>query len=259
MRRGTAGDAGERAFRGMQELGRRVAALKPDLAVIVSSDHFYNFHDEEPTRFLIGTAESYRTFGDMDIPVRTIPGAAGLARAVVAEADKAGFALASLDADYRPDHGLVLPYLMIGMPDLKMLPVVTNLGVDGVPTMQQGWELGGLIRKAAAAHGGERIVVLGTGGLSHWLGVPEMGRVNSEFDREVMDRLISGDGASLASWTPGYILEHGGNGGLEIVNWAVMAGTLPGARGERVYYEALPEWMSGLGGVELFADARQAA
>lgn len=256
MSRGTAGDAGERAFTGMQELGRRVAALKPDVLIIVSSDHFYNLHGDEPAGFLLGNAEQFESFGDMDIPVQQVSGAARLANRVLDLAKAANFPLVTLDASYKPDHGVMLPYLMTCLESARMIPLITNLGLDSVPSMQQGWALGEIIRQAIESDGlDHRVAVLGTGGLSHWLGVPEMGRVNPAFDHEVMDLLITGQGEKLSSWTSEYILESGGNGGLEIVNWAVMAGTVPTAKGEKVYYEELPQWMSGLGGVEMFVKA----
>lgn len=256
MSRGTAGEAGERAFVGMQELGRRVAALNPDVLIIVSSDHFYNFHGNEPNGFLLGSAEQFETFGDMDIPVQKVPGAAQLANRVLELAQAADFPLVTLAESYKPDHGVMLPYLMTGLDQVRMIPIITNLGLDSVPSMEQGWALGELIRQAIESDGqDQRIAILGTGGLSHWLGVPEMGRVNPVFDHEVMDLLVSGQGNKLAHWSSEYILENGGNGGLEIVNWAVMAGTAPTAKGEQVYYEELPQWMSGLGGVELFVKA----
>tara|TARA_R110002096_G_scaffold424348_1_gene632207 strand:+ start:15846 stop:16664 length:819 start_codon:yes stop_codon:yes gene_type:complete len=254
LRRHSAGEAGERAYQGMRELGRRIAALKPDVVVIVSSDHFYNYHGNEPATFAIGTEADFESYGDMDIPPRTIAGSSVLAEAIIARAEKEGFPLERLASSYKPDHGVVLPYLMIDKPRPAIIPIIINL--HQAPTMKQGWDLGEIIRRVVEERVSDkqRIVVVGTGGLSHWLGVPEMGRVNPEFDAEVMDTIVAGDAVKLTEWTTEYIVEHGGNGGLEIVNWAVMAGALPGARGKRLYYEELPEWLTGLGGVQLYAE-----
>jgi len=254
MSRGSAGEAGERAYRGMREVGRRVAALKPDVLVIVSSDHFYNLHGLESNAFLLGTAETFDSFGDMDIPVQRLAGSPGLAQRIMDATRAKNFPLVALDDSYQPDHGVLLPYLMAGL-DTQVLPVITNLGAETLPSMQQGWDLGEIVRQAIDADSGQqRVVILGTGGLSHWLGVPEMGRVNPDFDQEVLGTLIQGNGHRLAGWSSAQIAENGGNGGLEIINWAVMAGACPGAKGEQIYYEALPEWVTGLGGIELFVE-----
>ena len=47
------------------------------------------------------------------------------------------------------------------------------------------------------------------------------------------------------------ILEAAGNGGLEVSAWITLAGAVSGARGERLYYEPMPSWASGMGGVVL--------
>ena len=38
---------------------------------------------------------------------------------------------------------------------------------------------------------------------------------------------------------------------MEIRNWACAMGALEGARGETIAYEAVPEWVTGLGFVQL--------
>jgi hypothetical protein len=42
-----------------------------------------------------------------------------------------------------------------------------------------------------------------------------------------------------------------GNGGVEIMNWMMAAAAVPAARASTVYYEAMPSWMTGMGGAVL--------
>ena len=63
--------------------------------------------------------------------------------------------------------------------------------------------------------------------------------------------MIEGRGAELAHMTNAEILEAAGNGGLEVSAWITLAGAVSGARGERLYYEPMPSWASGMGGVAL--------
>jgi catalytic LigB subunit of aromatic ring-opening dioxygenase len=38
----------------------------------------------------------------------------------------------------------------------------------------------------------KRVAVIGTGGLSHWVGLPETDKVNADFDRWFLDCLVAG-------------------------------------------------------------------
>ena len=85
-----------------------------------------------------------------------------------------------------------------------------------------------------------RVALLAGGGLSHWLGVPEEGRVNDAWDRWFMDMLSEGRGDGLSKLTNEQILADAGNGGLEVNAWIALAGAVPGATGECLFYEAIP-------------------
>jgi 2'-aminobiphenyl-2,3-diol 1,2-dioxygenase, large subunit len=252
MKRGSAGEAGERVFAGMKEIGRRIRALAPDLIVVVSSDHYYNYRIGHAPLFAVAAADMFTPFGDMQLPQDRFPGDAAYAHGLAEAAQAAGFPL-SLLTDYRPDHGVVIPAL-IADPARRtpLLPVIIDTGGEAMPEPRDAWRLGTILRTLADTRR-ERVVVIGTGGLSHWLGVPEMGQVNEAFDRRVIDTLIAGRGQELAAWPAAQVRAEGGNGGLEIANWVMMAATLPGCAGEQVYYEPLPEWVTGMGGIEIFA------
>ena len=258
MKRGSAGAAGERVFAGMKEIGRRIRALSPDLIVIISSDHYYNFRIGHAPRVAIAASDVLEPFGDMQLPRDPLPGWADYALAFASAARGAGLPVEVL-TDYRPDHGVVIPAL-VADPQRRtpILPVIIDTGGEAMPEPREAWALGTVLRQLADVRP-ERVVVVGTGGLSHWLGVPEMGRVNEAFDRRVIDTLIAGRGEALTNWAAADVRAEGGNGGLEIVNWVMMAATLPGCTGEQVYYEALPEWVTGMGGIELFAGRERVA
>jgi hypothetical protein len=40
---------------------------------------------------------------------------------------------------------------------------------------------------------------------------------------------------------------------MEIVTWLMAAATLPGRTGEQIYYEPIPQWLTGVGGIALAA------
>jgi len=78
-----------------------------------------------------------------------------------------------------------------------------------------------------------------------------MGQVNEAFDREILAYACSGDLDAMTRLSDEYILQHGGNGGMEIRHWAVAMGAMPGAHGYLIDYAPVPEWVTGLGFVQL--------
>jgi protocatechuate 4,5-dioxygenase beta chain/2'-aminobiphenyl-2,3-diol 1,2-dioxygenase large subunit len=101
----------------------------------------------------------------------------------------------------------------------------------------------------------ERVVLLAGGGLSHWLGVPEEGQVNEKWDRWFMEMLATNQGSSLARLSNEQILADAGNGGLEVNSWITLAGAVPDATGECLFYEAIPAWASGMAGMAFRLDS----
>jgi hypothetical protein len=92
--------------------------------------------------------------------------------------------------------------------------------------------------------------VLGTGGISHWVGSPETHRVNAEFDRWFMPCLVEGRANEvIEKYKKAEDLEKiAGNGGQEIRDWLAVAGAMPARLRPRVLaYEPIPQWATGTG------------
>lgn len=244
-----------RIVAGMREVGRRLLSAKPDLVVVVSSDHMFNVNLSLQPPFVVGVADDYRPFGDMDIPQEPRPGHRAFAESFVAHAATRGFDLAKAE-ELRPDHGVALPMMFID-PERRVpiVPLLVNINMEPAPSAARCYALGGVLRETIDNHrpSGERVALLATGGLSHWLNVPRHGEVAESFDRAVLDSFERGQAESFTRLSVPQIVERGGNGGLEICNWLVAAGAAPGWRGETVYYEPMPEWFTGMGGMELRA------
>src|SRR5438046_1733315 len=98
-----------------------------------------------------------------------------------------------------------------------------------------------------------RIPPVATGGISHWVGTPETGRINPEWDHWVIDHIERGDVEPLLRLTWDEIERDGGNGGQEIRNWVALMGAVPGWKGESLAYEPVPEWITGCGTVWVHA------
>lgn len=241
-----------RVVAGMNEIGRRVRALHPDLIVVIGSDHLFNITMRLQPPFTVGVSDMFVPFGDMDIDRTPFPGHRAFAEAFCRRAADA-FDLAQAE-ELQPDHGVMVP-LMFADPGRQtpVVPIYVNTNMSPPPTARRAAALGRVLAQAIENDlpAATRVVILATGGLSHWINIPGHGQVNETFDRHVLARLGAGDLAELERITTDELLSQAGNGGLEIVNWVMAAAAAPGRKAELIYYEPMPQWMTGMGGIAL--------
>jgi 2'-aminobiphenyl-2,3-diol 1,2-dioxygenase large subunit len=248
-RAGCEADA-RKVFDGMKEIGRRLRATQPDALIVISSDHMFNINLAMQPPFAIGVADRYIPMGEMDIPRDPVVGHRSLARSMVVQAAEDGFDLAQAE-EYALDHGVMVPLLFTHSRDIPVVPVIVNIQTDPIPSARRCLELARSFRRAIETRrpAAERVGVIGTGGLSHWLCVPRHGEVSTAFDRMVIDRLAAGDAEALVELGNAAIIEQGGNGGIEILTWIMAAAMAGGGAGEEVFYQPMPQWFTGLGGM----------
>jgi protocatechuate 4,5-dioxygenase beta chain len=250
----------QRMWGAFAECARRLAVLQATSVVIIGADHYMLFGTGCLPQYVIGT-------GEVDGPIDALPGlrrgpipdSQALAAHIARHGHAHGFDWAVARA-FTVDHAVGIPNQLMVEParaqgqTIGTVPVYLAAGVDPFITMPRAAQLGAAIKAAVeASPEDERVVVIGSGGISHWVGTPEMGRVNEAFDQEILDYAVRGDLAGLCALSDDYILTHGGNGGMEIRQWACAMGALPGARGEVIDYAPVPEWVTGLGFVQLHA------
>jgi aromatic ring-opening dioxygenase catalytic subunit (LigB family) len=234
-----------------QEVRRRIAALEPDAIVAVSVEHFTNFHLGNLPAFAIATGDSYlgpvtAEMGSfLDVEQHQYPGHPRLGSHLYEFALDSEFDPALVEGGLDFDENFCVPFKHFDPESvLPLVPVIVNGVNPPWPTPKRCYDFGRMIRRAVEAQDhAERVVVVGTGGLSHWVGLPESGQVNTEFDRDFIARLDQGDPERLTAYTRAEI-DEAGNGAHEIRTWLVAAGAA-GTGFDVLAYEAVPAWLTG--------------
>lgn len=240
------------------EIGRRIADLAATSAIIIGADHYILFGPKCLPQFLICTGEISGPVDQLPgVPNRPIAHNEALARHIFDFAQDAGFDLA-VARQLGVDHAIGVPAQLCLPADgsVKTVPIYMASGVAPYVRLQRAYRFGAMLKGAVEALAAdERVVVLGSGGISHWVGTGEMGRTNPEFDRFVLDAIVAGDPEPLLALTDEQILRDGGNGAMEIRHFLAVMGALPGGSGDVIAYEAWPGGVTGLGFAELRAAA----
>jgi aromatic ring-opening dioxygenase catalytic subunit (LigB family) len=241
----------DRFYAGYREIRRRLAAARPDVIVMFVNDHLQNFPYSNMPAFCVGLAAAYDVPSEggarlMRLPARKAPGAPEWSMALLERGLEAGFDFAySYEIESWDELSVPLHFLLPDA-DVPVAPVYTNCGAPPLPTLRRCHEVGAFvgsfIRERPAA---ERVAVLATGGLSHWVGTPETGRINADWDHWVLEHVARADVDPLVRLTAAEIERDAGNGGQEIRNWIALLGAVPGWKGEVLAYEPVPEWITG--------------
>lgn len=233
------------------EVRRRITDSGAQALICVSVEHFTNFFLGNLPAFAVGTAADYLgpvtpEMGEfLRVPQHRYPGHAGLGEHVYRHALGAHFDPALVGGDHTFDENFCVPLKHLD-PDnrLPLVPVIVNAVNPPYPTPRRCYDFGAMLRGAIEAQDLlDRVAVLATGGLSHWVGMPEAGRVNEEFDRDFLDRLSSGERSRLTGYADAEI-EAAGNGAHEIRSWLIAAGAA-GTPFDTLAYEPVPAWLTG--------------
>ena len=213
-----------------------IAEVRPDVCIVVYNDHASAFSLEVIPTFALGLADEFppadEGYGPRPVPVaRGHPELAWhLAESLIIDE----FDL-TLVNEMPVDHGLTVPLsVMFGQPPAwpsRVIPLCVNVVQYPPPTGHRCYRLGQALRRAIDSfEGDERVVVFGTGGMSHQLQGERAGFINVDFDTRFLDRLVA-DPEAVAGIPHVEYLREAGSEGIELVMWLVMRGALgPGVR-----------------------------
>lgn len=216
-----------------------MAEVDPDVCIVVYNDHAYAFSLEVIPTFALGLAAEFpptdEGYGPRPVPVAQ--GHPDLAWHLAESLILDEFDL-TLVNELEVDHGLTVPLsVLYGQPEAwpcRVIPLCVNVIQYPPPTGHRCYRLGQALRRAIESfEGDERIVVLGTGGLSHQLQAQRAGLINVDFDHAFLDSLVT-DPESAARIPHVEYLREAGSEGIEMVMWLVMRGVLD-AQAREVY------------------------
>ncbi len=210
---------------------RWIAEQKPDVIILVYNDHASAFSLELIPTFAIGCAASFQPadegWGPRPVPV--VEGHPELAWHIAQSTILDEFDMTIVNK-MDVDHGLTVPLsLMFGQPaawPCKVIPLAVNVVQYPPPTGNRCFNLGKAIAKAVASFDQDlKVMVFGTGGMSHQLQGPRAGLINTPFDTAFLDRFAN-DPEGLAKIPHIEYLREAGSEGIELVMWLIMRGAL---------------------------------
>lgn len=220
-------------FDGFKPVHRWLAATRPDVAVVIYNDHGLNFFLDKMPTFAVGAAPEYRNADEgRGLPVvAPFPGHPAMSWHMIESIVAENFDLTTCQ-EMLVDHAVVNPMRLLwpgaARWPVRIVPIEINTVQHPLPSAARCWKLGEAIGRAVNSYEENlRVVVIGTGGLSHQLDGERAGFINKDFDLEFMDSLTRDP-----VWATGYstqeLVELTGSQGVELMMWLAARATLLG-------------------------------
>ncbi|RRQ27012.1 catechol 1,2-dioxygenase [Rhodococcus sp. Eu-32] len=288
-------DEAERFRDGLRAARDRIADSRPDVVVLLGSNHFRGFWLDLIPAFTIGVGECVAS-GESGTPKGPQRVDVEFARHLANDLIENGKFDPAFSARIQIDHGQshAIQYLLDGI-DVPIVPIVVNVFAPPLPTFERCRDFAVALRDSIEREASDkRVVVIASGGMSHRLPWPDWrdphgededfmvqawldGRANwsqydvrrreiiraaeaaitPAFDDYVLRLFEKGSASELVDYTTESMEKEAGNGAQELRTWLMMSTLLRDVAGERLAYEAIPEWLTGMGITVLDPAAQQ--
>jgi protocatechuate 4,5-dioxygenase, beta chain len=178
----------ESFFKGFDYVHYWLAREKPDVAVVFYNDHGLNFFLDKLPTFAVGAAGEYRNEDEgWGIPVsRSIAGDPALSWHVINNLVADEFDI-TMCQDMLVDHSVTIPMALMWRGEkwtVKIVPISINTVQHPLPSLKRCLNLGRSVGRAISSYPQDlRVMIVGTGGLSHQLDGKRAGFINKEFDQ----------------------------------------------------------------------------
>jgi protocatechuate 4,5-dioxygenase beta chain len=220
-------------FSGFDYVHSWLARERPDVVVVFYNDHGLNFFLDKMPTFAVGAGQEYRSEDEgWGIPVsRSIGGDPALSWHIINALVGDEFDV-TMCQEMLVDHAVTIPMALMWPGEnwpVKIVPISINTVQHPLPSMRRCFHLGQSVGRAIGSYPEPlRVMVVGTGGLSHQLDGERAGFINKEFDQLCMDKLVN-DAEALTRYSVHDIVEEAGAQGVEFLNWMAMRGALTGS------------------------------
>ncbi|RKQ71181.1 2,3-dihydroxyphenylpropionate 1,2-dioxygenase [Litorimonas taeanensis] len=260
-------------------------ALKPDLAIVVGSNHFRGHWLDMMSSFAIGVDE-IESSGEHGTPKGAQKTSPDNALTIANSLLDQGYDMA-FSTRFVIDHGIshAIQYLTLEN-QIPIVPIMINSFAPPLPRLERCLTLGKAIRIAVETLPDDMTVaIIASGGLSHQLPFPDWRkpksdnddflvdswkngrgdweryekrrraiivnappRLNEEFDETFLQALCDGKTEDwLKTISEDTLVETAGNGANELRNWIVMHSAINFATGKTLAYSPMPDWLTGMG------------
>lgn len=225
-------DYWKRFFDGYEPVRQWLSEIRPDLAIVVYNDHGLNFFLDKMPTIALGCADRYENADEgWGLGVqKSFQGDAEfswhLAESLI---QLHGFDLTTCQ-EMLVDHGFIVPMTVFWghLPEwpVRTIPLAINTVQHPIPTARRLYDLGRALKPAIESYPEDlRVLVVGTGGMSHQLQGERAGQIDVEFDLACMDSIIN-DPDWFAGHSTSEIIEKAGTEGVETIMWLTMRGAM---------------------------------
>jgi len=218
-------------FKGYEPTRKWLEDIKPDVMIVIYNDHANGFTFKYTPTFAIGCADAFSPAdeGNGPRPVPVVQGDSRFAWHITESLVHDQFDMTIMN-EMDVDHGLTVPLsLVCGRPaawPFKVIPICVNVIQYPQPSAERCYALGKAIRRAVDSFDESlKVVIAGTGGMSHQIHGARSGLINQEFDNYFLDKLAASPGELAKIPIAEYVREVGAEG-MEIIMWLTMRGAL---------------------------------
>src|SRR5512138_528506 len=217
-------------FDGFAPLHRWLAEVKPDVAVVFYNDHGLNFFLDKMPTFAVGAAAQYRNADEgWGIPqVAPFAGDLDLSWHLIESLIAEDFDITTCQ-EMMVDHAFTLPMALLWTDQrwpVRVVPVCINTVQFPLPSAARCHRLGEAIGRAVRAwESDQRVLIIGTGGLSHQLDGERAGFINKEFDQQFIATLAD-DPLWATRYSIPQLVELTGTQGVELLMWVAARAAL---------------------------------
>ena len=234
-------------FEGYKPVHEWLDRVKPDTAIVIYNDHGLNFFLDKMPTFAIGAASEYRNADEgWGLPVVSpFPGHPELSWHMIESLVTDEFDMTTCQ-EMLVDHAFTVPMALL-WPDerseckrdsalpsinaqrrIRTVPLSVNTIQVPLPSPARCFKLGQAIGRALASFPeNEKVVIVGTGGLSHQLDGTRAGFINKKFDKLCIEKIVH-DPWFLTRYSVADLIRESGAQGVELLMWLVMRGALAG-------------------------------